>query len=666
MRGRGFSSSILAGYRDVQGVYHKTDPSVARALARVFGENERTTKSGAWDDVLVVRSGERVVVGAGELALEDGSFVSVAKKLPPDVPLGYHTMRLFRSGRSVRLIVSPGTCRAPDGRFLWGLSAQVYGLRSAGNWGFGDFRDIRDLARWSSTKLGAGLLLIDPVGAVAPTQPQETSPYRPTSRVFLNPLYLRIEEIRGARALAGSLARIARKTRQRGRGELIDRDEVFSAKLFALERLFRSFGGSAEFDRFCEREGEPLLDFATFCALSERYGGAFRNWPSEYQDSKDAAVGRFRRNASARIRFHQWVQWNLDEQLRRAGKVIPLVRDLPVGVDPDGADVWMSSETFARGASIGAPPDAFNREGQDWGLCAFLPERLRQAGYEPFIRAVRAAFRYGGGLRVDHIMGLFRLYLIPEGNEPKQGAYVRFPARELLDILALESHRAGAFVVGEDLGTVDAAHRRELRRRGVLSSRVAWFEKRSPAKYPRQSAASVSTHDLPTIAGVVTGRDLEDQEELGLRGKTDANARLRAELSVLSGLPPSAPLERIIEATYAALARAPSAVILVSLEDALAVPHRPNVPGVAGPPNFCRALPVSLERLSTSGLLRRIANVLDARSSTSGDSVSGPADDDAGPGCERFSPPGSRRTAISASGPCYGRAVARTPRRLRK
>jgi 4-alpha-glucanotransferase len=226
-------------------------------------------------------------------------------------------------------------------------------------------------------------------------------------------------------------------------------------------------------------------------------------------------------------------------------------------------------------------------------------------------------------------MGLFRLYLIPAGNEPRRGAYVRYPARELLDILALESHRAGAFVVGEDLGTVEAAHRRELRRRGVLSSRVAWFEKKSPSSYPRQSAASMSTHDLPTIAGVVTGTDLEDQAELGVEGNVDANAQLRAKLSTLSGLQPSAPLPRIIEATYCALARAPSAVILVSLEDALAVPHRPNIPGVAGPPNFCRALPGPLERFSTNTLLRRMAKVLDARS-------------------------------------CYGRAVAKDPRRPRR
>jgi 4-alpha-glucanotransferase len=311
------------------------------------------------------------------------------------------------------------------------------------------------------------------------------------------------------------------------------------------------------------------------------------------------------------VRFHQWLQWLLERQLAAAAAESRVMQDLPIGVDPDGADAWVWQDTLAIGASVGAPPDRYVKRGQDWGLPPFIPHRLRASGYEPFVETIRAALRHAGGLRIDHVMGLFRLFWIPAGLPPAEGGYVRYPAEDLLAIVALESHRADAIVVGEDLGTVETGVRERLAEHGVLSYRVMWFEEDPPACYPASAMAAITTHDLPTIAGLWTGADTAEQRALGLEPNDAALERVRARLAALTGATARTPIEDLIDAAHRRLAEAPSVLVTATLDDALAVTDRPNVPGTtAERPNWSLALPASLEALERSPLARRIAAAL--------------------------------------------------------
>ncbi len=606
-------SIVLPGYRDANGAYRRTHPEAARAVVEALGG---TPPAAGGSRTMFVRPGERrAVPGGAELRLEDGTTFTVDRRLPPDLPLGYHELRAGGTDVPVLLVVSPGVCRAPRPG-TWGFSVQLYALCSRKSWGIGDLGDLRRFGRFAHGTLGADAVLLNPLDAVAPTLPQQTSPYSPTTRLYGNTSYLRIEDVPGARALGPLLEPLARESRTRPGSGLLDRDRVFSAKMRALERIFSAFEGSARFDAFRAREGRCLSDYATFSALAERHGPNHSAWPAKYRDKTSRAVQAFAKRHAERIRFHEWTAWCLDEQLEKAGRAIDLVRDLPVGVDPGGADVWAFGDVFGASVSVGAPPDAINRAGQNWGLSPLVPFRLDSVRYEPFIRTVRAAFRHGKGLRIDHVMGLFRLYLVPEGRDPQNGAYVRFPARELLDIVALEAHRANAFVVGEDLGTVQPGDRRELGKRGILSYRLVWFENAPPRRYPSRSLAAVTTHDLPTVAGVVTGADGDDQERFGLGRDRRVEAALAKRIWTLARVSPDAPLEDVIERVYAELAKAPSVIVLAALEDAVVSPERPNLPGHGGPPSFCRPLPASLEEIERHPLVRRLARVLGTRKTT--------------------------------------------------
>ncbi|HEX2194990.1 MAG TPA: 4-alpha-glucanotransferase, partial [Candidatus Limnocylindria bacterium] len=285
--------------------------------------------------------------------------------------------------------------------------------------------------------------------------------------------------------------------------------------------------------------------------------------------------------------------------------------DLPVGVDPDGADAWSWQDLLALDASVGAPPDRFNAAGQDWGLPPFVPDRLRAAGFEPFIQTLRAALRHAGGLRIDHVIGLFRLWLMPRGGDPAAGAYVRYPSHEMLAILVLEAHRAGVVVVGEDLGTVQPGDRRELRRRGILSYRLAYFERRPPARYPRTSLAAVTTHDLPTVAGTWLGTDLDVQRRAGLAPDASGLARLRRRLVRVAGVGADAPLKELVLKLHHALAASPAALVAATLEDAARAEERPNLPGTVDQhPNWSVPLPTPLEELTGDQLVKRLAAAL--------------------------------------------------------
>jgi 4-alpha-glucanotransferase len=311
-----------------------------------------------------------------------------------------------------------------------------------------------------------------------------------------------------------------------------------------------------------------------------------------------------------RARYHAWLQWQLEQQLKAASRPLGLVQDLAIGTDRRGADAWMWQDSFALGVRVGAPPDEFNTLGQDWGLPPFDPWRLRAAAYEPFIQILRWGMGDGAGLRFDHVMGLFRLFWIPPDADPTEGTYVRYPWEDLLDILALESHRAGAFVVGEDLGTVEDFVRHELYVRQVLSYRLLWFEPDPPDRgtWPPQALAAVTTHDLPTIAGLWTGRDLERQRQLDLHPNEASTAALRDKLASWTGVPDEAPVEVVIERAYHLLGRASCAIVTATLDDALAVEERPNMPGTMGEvPNWSLALPAPLEDFDTLPLPDAIA-----------------------------------------------------------
>jgi 4-alpha-glucanotransferase len=561
--------------------------------------------------VTVVRAGEpRAITGPGRIALEDGGTVAVDRALPPDLPLGYHWLSTTAELEPSPLVVTPARCPLPPRRG-WGWSAQLYATRSTESWGVGDLADLRRLGRWAA-RLGADLVLINPLAAPLPLATQEASPYCASSRRFLNPLYLRIEDIPGAAALGPDLARLAALGRGLNRDRLIDRDRVFRLKMDALQRLWAKDGGrDPGFEHYVRESGASLETYARFCALSERYQGGFRAWPPDYRHPGGPAVARFAAAALDRVRFHQWLQWRLDAQLARASAEVRIMQDLPVGVDPDGADAWAWQDALAAGATVGAPPDRYVRRGQDWGLPPFIPHRLRALAYRPFVETIRAALRHAGGLRIDHVMSLFRLFWIPAGSTPAEGGYVRYPADDLLGIVALESHRAGAFVVGEDLGTVERGVRERLTDRGVLSYRVMWFEEGPTSRYPQVAMAAVTTHDLPTIAGLWSGADLAEQRALGLEPNEAALAAVRARLASATGAAPDEPIDDVIEAAHRRLAEAPSLLVTATLDDALAVIERPNVPGTTRErPNWSLALPTPLETLETTPLALRLAAAL--------------------------------------------------------
>jgi 4-alpha-glucanotransferase len=606
---------LTSGYHDIQGKWRETPPETRKALLAAMGVDPNGGVSPEPARVRILQAGQAVPwPEPADLFLEEGTCLRVDRSLPPDLPLGYHELRPLRGGDATRLIVCPGRCVLPEDLRAWGWAAQLYATRSQASWGIGDLGDLRRLARWSASALGAKFLLINPLAAVAPTLPQQSSPYSPSSRRYLNPLYLCIEAIPGAADAQVDLEGLAAAGRALNSRRQLDRDAVFRLKMEALERLWVRFPGDADFGQYCTAQGTPLREFAIYCALAERHGSNWRVWPAEYRHPAGPAVARFAAEQARRVYFHQWLQWLLDVQLARAAREIRLMTDLPVGFHSDGADAWAWQDVLAREISVGAPPDPFNVLGQDWGLPPFVPHKLRAAGYGPFIETIRAALRHARGLRIDHIMGLFRLFWIPWGSTPARGAYVRYPAEELLAIVAVESHRAQAIIAGEDLGTVEEGVRAELEARRILSYRVFWFERDQPARYPRQSLAAITTHDLPTVAGVWTGADLVETRAVGIRISDEDARAMRERLAAIPGIPGGADTGEVIERAHALLAQAPSVLVTATLEDALAVTERPNIPGTTTErPNWSLGLPVPIEAIETHPQPQAVAAALDRR-----------------------------------------------------
>ncbi|MBA2631477.1 MAG: 4-alpha-glucanotransferase, partial [Chloroflexi bacterium] len=546
-------------------------PQVRAGVLAAMGLNSGEEAEPASPPVVVAPRGSSLP--AGELTLEDGTPLGRVAAVPPDVPFGYHRLQPD-AGVEQLLITGPGRCHLPD-LSAWGWTVQLAATRSQRSWGIGDLHDLRELGRWSAS-VGAGFVAASPLSAPNPGPTPEASPYYPSTRRFGNPLHLCIDALPGA----GDVADLAARGRELNDERRVDRPRVIELKRAALERLWAkgSFDRAA-FDAWRAGQGQPLERWAIFCILSERFGPGWKGWPEAYRHPSASAAARIAIEERERVAFHAWVQWCFDVQLADASGEVRRIADMPVGVDPAGFDAWDWQEHLAIGATVGVPPDRFNLAGQDWGMPPFAPHRLRQAGYRPFIETLRAQLRHAGGLRMDHVLGLFRLWWIPAGFDPPRGAYVRQRTDELLEIVALESQRAAAIVVGEDLGTVPAGVRAELRRRRLLSTRLALFERDPPARYPRQSFAGVTTHDLPTVAGIWTGADLADQAVSGVVPDADGLAVLRARLLAAAGLGADATLDELVVGLHRALATSPSALVVATLEDALRVERRPNLPG---------------------------------------------------------------------------------------
>jgi 4-alpha-glucanotransferase len=570
---------------------------VAAALAAMGASDAGPPPPATW--VVQQRHGLQVPFEA-VLEYEDGGSVAVSGNVSPaELPLGYH--RVVRpDGEPIGLIVSPGRCPLPSR--TWGWAAQLYATRSRDSWGLGDFADLARLAAWSGEELGAGLLLVNPVHAVAPAAAQQPSPYFPASRVWRNPLYLRIEDVPG---FDGTLDDLAKAGRALNSDRRIDRARVWALKREALARLW-SRRRDPTFDRWRAEQGGLLEGFATWAALVDEHGEDWRSWPAGLRDPGSPEVAAFAAAHPDAVAFHAWLQWLCATQLAgAAGAGAPLVLDVAIGTDPAGADAWLWQDVLARDVTVGAPPDEFAPSGQDWGLPPFDPWRLRSAGYEPFVRTVRASMERGGGVRIDHVAGLFRLFWVPSGRSPAAGVYVRYPWEDLLNVLALEAHRAGAFVVGEDLGTIEPSVREALMAWGVLSYRLVWFEERPPAEWPEPALGAVTTHDLPTVRGAWTGADLAARQAVGLDVDEEAEAALRHRLVAGESV------GEVVLGTYEALAAGPCLLVTATLEDVLEVEERPNMPGTVDQwPNWSLALPEPLDAVMEDPRMAALAQVM--------------------------------------------------------
>ncbi|MCW2637160.1 MAG: 4-alpha-glucanotransferase [Blastococcus sp.] len=552
---------------------------------------------------IVARPGDSLEVDGAEVVCEDGEVRRVDGELPADFPLGYHWLQ-SPTGHRRRLIVSPGRCWLPDDR-AWGWAVQLYATRSRESWGIGDLADLRAVRRMAAEQ-GAGFVLINPLHAVAPIEAQEASPYLPATRRFRNPIYLRVSEVPGADGV--DLEEDA--GRALSERPLIDRNAIWARKREVLMRIFFAHGGGEAFARWREEQGQTLQDWATWAAICEEHGADWHAWPEELRRPGSREVAAYVEQHGAVVGFHAWLQWALELQLTAATAGMTVIQDLPIGFAGGGADAWAWQDALADGVSVGAPPDAFNSQGQDWGSPPLIPWRLRDADYEPFIQSIRATMAGAGGLRIDHVMGLFRLWWVPADGSAADGAYVRYPAEDLLDIVALESVRAEALVVGEDLGTVEDGVREAMAEHGVLSYRLLWFEDDDPAEWPAEAMAAISTHDLPTVAGLWTGTDMAEQREQGTGTDEELERGRNSLLEHLPGLPEEASVEDAVERAHRLLARAPALLLSATLDDAVAEERRPNMPGANDRPNWSLPLPVLVEDLPSHPVLRTVARTL--------------------------------------------------------
>jgi (1->4)-alpha-D-glucan 1-alpha-D-glucosylmutase len=690
-------------YRDVWGKAHQIAPETARALITAMGADlERQTvedvvaqqKSAPWRRALpavhVARGSDRTEVvvrlpedrarrsitytltlengdvrrneaQVGDLAVRDRATLSgrgyIAYGLPlSDFPLGYHRLALdaAEAGGGMTLIVCPARCYQPEaireeGR-IWGVAMQLYALRSPRNWGMGDFTDLRLILEHLAEQ-GAGVIGVNPLHALYPCNPVHASPYSPSSRLFMNVLYIDVEGISDF-AQCEAAQRIVyapefqRRLEQLRAADQVDYAGVAAAKFAVLEVLFHYFrerhlardtARARIFREYQAREGERLYRQALYDALQEKFFRQDRGlwgwpvWPEAFRDPAGAAVAQWAEENRERVEYYQYLQWQADRQLAVAGRRsyelglgVGIYQDLAVSVDRGGAETWMWQEAFAPNVSIGAPPDDFSLTGQDWGLPPLIPARLRDTAYAPFIATLRANMNHNGALRIDHVMGLMRLFWIPQGATPEAGAYVRYPFDDLLGILALESERNRCLIVGEDLGTVPTEVRDALAPLDVLSNRVFYFERteagefKPPSAYPQQALAAVSTHDLPTLAGFWKGQDLVERDRLKMfpsdedrdrqvLGRSQDRVRILMALEREGLLPEGMTVDpasspdmtpELALAVHAYLSRSPAKIVMAQIEDATGELCQANLPGTVDEyPNWRRKLGLDTEHL---------------------------------------------------------------------
>jgi len=575
--------------------------------------------------------------------------------LGADLPSGYHSLTITPVDHEMSLIVAPRQCWLPadviNGKKLWGLSCQLYLLRSAANWGIGDFSDLQQLIEIAAPE-GAHLVGINPIHSMFIDQPEHASPYSPSHRALLNILYIDVTAIpefvrcRSARKWVRS-AEFKRTLQKCRENRYVDYSAAAKLKLRALHLLFAEWRSIAQpcrhdsFEEFRQMRGEPLKRASIFEVLSAEFGSGdqrlpnWRNWPEQYRNPASRDVEAFASSHADQVEFYSWLQWIADEQLKHATSAaasmsIGLYGDLAVGSHPEGAETWGDQDAMATGVSIGAPPDPFSREGQNWGLPPYNPRSLRRSGYRSFIELMRANMRFRGALRIDHAMTLQHLYWVPDGHSATEGAYVTYPREDLLGILALESHRNECLVIAEDLGTVPDDFRRRIREANILSYRVLFFERKpgtnafvTPGEYPHLSVAVASNHDLPTLRGWWEGADLELKHKIGLipgyeqleheRREREQDRRqlleaLCAEGLMAGGQTPD--FEAVLNAVDTYLGRTASVLALVQLDDVCREIEPVNIPGTVDQyANWRRRISVSFEELSRDRALAGLASI---------------------------------------------------------
>jgi 4-alpha-glucanotransferase len=572
-----------------------------------------------------------------EAELRGRRFLRLQIPLYDEVPLGYHqlTVRVRDTVATMTLIVAPEKAWMPEKLRTAGIAISLYGLRSARNWGSGDTSDLLKFGLWAHQSLGVTFIGLNPLHAIHNRQPFNTSPYLPLSAYFRNPLYIDVEAVPDFQASAWATA-LARSTavqtelKALREAEYVEYERIWRLKKIILRLAHRQLDreGTARqkaFDAYCHQPGaDRRRAFATFCALDEALHRArpdvwlFTEWPVEYQDPHSPDVARFAAAHRRSIRFHLYLQWVLEEQLdtvqqalRAAGMPLGLYHDLALASDRYGFDVWYEEAAFAAGVRVGSPPDGFSPEGQDWAFPPPSPTYGVENGYASFRELIRSNAHSGGALRFDHVMRFFRLYWIPAQMTARQGAYVRNDAESLLRIIALESVRQQFLVIGEDLGTVTPMMRHLLDRFGILGYRLLIFERddrqfRPAEEYPELAAASVTTHDLPTLAGFLSGADIEARREAGLLPDSSSYDRQwkerRESLELLreSMHPEEVALSRdeLVKRVFRFLCSAKSAVFIINQEEITGEEHQQNLPGsTAEYVNWRRKMSVSLEQL---------------------------------------------------------------------
>lgn len=574
----------------------------------------------------------RWTVLSGEQEIAGGTTDAAPIELPADIPIGTYRLRLLVSAPEGELrdetvlLVAPERAQRGEEARLWALAVQLYGVRSRRNWGHGDFTDLLGLIALAAD-LGAAAIGLNPLHALFDGQ---ASPYSPNSRLFLNPLYIdvnAIPEFPGAHA--AGLEHAVRRLRQH---ERVDYSRVARVKLAGLRVAHKNFRRQEntrrwrDFEKFRGERGPALSRFAAFEVLRRRFKQVWWDWPAEWRNADHAAVSRLRQTEGDAIEFVEFVQWIADRQLAACralahglGLPVGLYLDVAVGVEAGGADAWSEQDAILSSLSIGAPPDPLNSNGQNWGLAGFNPAGLQRRKFEPFRQMLGASMRHAGAIRLDHVLGLKRLFVIPHGMKPQDGTYVQMPFESLLAVVTQESDGRECIVIGEDLGTVPEGFRQTLADWGIWSYRVMMFERAAdgsflpPEHYAPSSLVTFNTHDLPTFAGWITGYDLETKRGLGLDpGETDSD-RAKALAALRSALAARGPEDVDFAAVLKYLAATPSRLLVISMEDALGLKDQPNVPGTVDEhPNWRIRLPVLLEDLPAHERLRSVAEILAA------------------------------------------------------